>query len=319
MFKKSFYFILFFSGLLFNVYAQMSGTSFVYAGKNNSDNAIEGDFDFYVNPLTAGAMLLKDSKLIEAWVGNHSIKGLNIGRYTLECSAFGYETKEQTVEIVEGKTRAVSLVLKKRNDGPLTGEMRDIDGNVYKTVKIGNQWWMAENLRVTHYRNGDPVKNVQDADEWNDTDEGAYCRYDNDNEKIAKYGLLYNWYTVNDDRNIAPAGWHVPTDEDWKQLEKFLGVNAGGKLKEAGTADWEDPNKDAVNSSGFTALPAGRRVAHISEPSEFSEFGESAYFWSSSKMSDNSVWIRGLYYSNGNLGRYSDYKLHGYGIRLVKD
>lgn len=87
-----------------------------------------------------------------------------------------------------------------------TGTMVDQDGNTYKTVKIGDQWWMAENLKVTHYRNGDPIPNVTSNSEWSEMSSGAYCVYDNEESNADHYGYLYNWYTVNDSRNIAPEG-----------------------------------------------------------------------------------------------------------------
>lgn len=93
-----------------------------------------------------------------------------------------------------------------------TGTMTDQDGNVNKTVTIGNQVWMAENLKVTHYRNGDAIPYIIDNTEWANIITGALCAYDNDSPHILTYGLLYNWYAVNDSRHIAPEGWHVPTD-----------------------------------------------------------------------------------------------------------
>jgi len=102
---------------------------------------------------------------------------------------------------------------------PLSGTVTDIDGNVYQTIKIGDQWWMAENLKVTHYRNSDPIPHVTDGGTWSYLFTGAYCEYDNNPANVAIYGRLYNWYAVGDSRNIAPEGWHVPSDDEWKQLE----------------------------------------------------------------------------------------------------
>ena len=103
---------------------------------------------------------------------------------------------------------------KKEPVGPATSTMTDQDGNVYETVKIGNQWWMAENLKVTQYRNGDAIPNVTDADQWSSLTAGAYCGYENNLGNVSTYGCLYNWYAVNDSRNIAPSGWQVPTDAE---------------------------------------------------------------------------------------------------------
>jgi uncharacterized protein (TIGR02145 family) len=112
--------------------------------------------------------------------------------------------------------------------------------------------WLKENLRVTHYRNGDPILKVTYSPNWNTLTTGAYCNYANNSGIIVSYGRLYNWYAVHDTRNIAPSGWHVATDDEWKALSNYLSVNDGGKLKEAGYAHWFSPNTGATNSSGFT-------------------------------------------------------------------
>jgi len=139
----------------------------------------------------------------------------------------------------------------------------DIDGNVYKTISIGTQNWMAENLKVTHYRNGDPIPEVPDSTTWETITSGAYSNFDNNPNIGAVYGKLYNWYTINDSRNIAPMGWHVSTDLDWVQLTLYLGGDsiAGDKLKEVGTNHWRIPNTGANNESGFTAISGGMRLS----------------------------------------------------------
>jgi uncharacterized protein (TIGR02145 family) len=153
-----------------------------------------------------------------------------------------------------------------------SGTVTDIDGNVYETIQIGTQWWIKENLRTTHFRNGDPIPLVTDDTAWAGLSTPAYCEYGNDPANVTDYGRLYNWYAVADSRYIAPQGWHVATDEEWKQLEMYLGMSQseanltgirgtveGGKLKEAGTVHWQSPNTGATNESGFTALPGGYR------------------------------------------------------------
>jgi uncharacterized protein (TIGR02145 family) len=174
----------------------------------------------------------------------------------------------------------------------------DIDGNVYRTVKIGNQWWMAENLKVTHYRDGDPIPNVTDETMWSILTTGAYCNYDNNADNAAIYGRLYNWYVGMD--YIEPRGWHVPSDDEWKELEMFLGMsqeeadsifwfnsdwrgvdaNAGGKLKETGTIHWKKPNEGATNESGFSALPGG--IRYRTGPYNYKSYG--AFFWTSTSQ-----------------------------------
>ncbi len=204
----------------------------------------------------------------------------------------------------------------------------DIDGNVYQTVTIGTQVWMAENLKVTHYRNGDPIPHVTDNSEWIGLTTGAYCNYNNDEGNVATYGRLYNWYAVGDSRNIAPEGWHVPTDEEWKQLETYLGMSQaeadaigwrgtdeGGKLKEAGTTHWQSPNTGATNESGFTALPGGYRNLNGS----FGDMGYYAAFWSSTEFSSYYAWLRGLNYGDSQVGRLYYHKPYGFSVRCVRD
>jgi len=203
----------------------------------------------------------------------------------------------------------------------------DIDGNVYPVVKIGDQCWMMENLKVTHYRNGDPIPNVTDDNEWSDSTD-AYCNPENDEGNVATYGRLYNWYAVDDSRNIAPEGWHVPSDEEWKQLEMYLGMSQaeadadmwrgtdeGGKLKESGTTHWVSPNTGATNESGFTALPGGFRNLY----GTFSNVGNSAHFWSSTEAGSYHALFRFLDHNRSQVGRGGSYKLNGYSVRCVRD
>jgi len=193
----------------------------------------------------------------------------------------------------------------------------DIDSNIYPTVKIGDQWWMAENLKVTRYRNGDDIPIVTDDTEWKNLTTGAYCNYNNNSDNADIYGRLYNWYAVNDSRNIAPLGWHVPSDEEWQTLIDYLGGEsvAGGKLKETGTTHWNSPNVGATNESGFAALPGGYR----SSDGNFGSLGIYAFFWSSTESSSNGAWDRILYYYNANVYRNNYDKQCGFSLRLVRD
>ncbi len=199
-----------------------------------------------------------------------------------------------------------------------TGTVTDIDGNVYQTVKIGTQWWMAENLKVTHYRNGDIILRKEDNTTWVNLTMGACCNYDNNSNNVHTYGKLYNWYAVDDNHNIAPEGWHVPSDEDWQILIEYLGGKwlAGGKMKETGTTHWEIPNEGATNESGFSALPSGYRNYH---DGRYDDLGFSADFWSSSESESNDVWTRGLWKGNSWVARYTTYKQGGYSVRCVKN
>lgn len=194
----------------------------------------------------------------------------------------------------------------------------DYDGNVYTTVTIGTQVWLVENLKVTHYRNGDAIPNVSDAQPWSVLTTGAYCEYNNTPSNGTTYGKLYNWYAVHDSRNIAPVGWHVPTNEEWSTLTTYLGGIdvAGGKLKETGTSHWEPPNMGATNETGFTALPGGERTASGSFI-DISMFG----FWRTSTEYD-ATHARILYMDYQSDNVYQEYyslKNGGLSVRCIKD
>jgi uncharacterized protein (TIGR02145 family) len=208
---------------------------------------------------------------------------------------------------------------KKENDSiPLeTGTVTDIEGNVYKTVKIGKQWWMAENLKATRYRNGDSIPNVIDSALWVNLSSGAYCNYDNSPGNSEIYGRLYNWYSVDDRRNLAPSGWHVSTDAEWFTLTTYLGgVNAAKvKLHERGSTHWQFYNPKATNESGFTALPAGERFPY----SNFSNLGYDATFWTNREYDSLCAWYWGLGFGYEDVYRINIQKSCGFSVRCIMD
>jgi uncharacterized protein (TIGR02145 family) len=198
------------------------------------------------------------------------------------------------------------------------GTITDIDGNVYHFITIGTQVWLVENLKTTKYRNGDPIPDITDNTTWSNLTTGAYCNYNNDVNNAMTYGRLYNWAAVNDGRNIAPTGWHIPSDAEWTTLTSFLGStggSAGGKLKETGTVHWQSPNTGATNESGFTALPGGYRDML----GTFNNLYLNGYWWSATAISPTSAWYRNLFYLAPDMG--SDYinKTDGYSVRCLKD
>jgi len=174
---------------------------------------------------------------------------------------------------------------------------------------------MAENLKVTHYRNGDAIPNVIDLTELDNLTTGAIFNYFYNTKLTEEYGCFYNWYAVKDCRNIAPTGWHVPTDLEWQTLIDFLGGNsvAGGKLKEKGTLHWVKPNIRATNESGFSALPEGMA-------SRYGGLGYCAFFWSSTELNSEYALSRELSNSSsGILGNTLGYKQYCYSVRCLKD
>lgn len=194
-------------------------------------------------------------------------------------------------------------------------QVTDIDGKVYKTVTIGNQEWMVENLNVEHYRNGDVIPQIQDADRWTILTTGAWCYYENNPENGRKYGKLYNWYSVNDARGLAPEGWHVPSDAEWTQLTDFLGGEkvAGDKLK--ATTFRTSINTVATNSSGFTAIPSGSAES----TGYFYNIGEGVLFWATSEFNFVNAWYRGLWFSYSNVYLNYGNKNSGMSVRCVRD
>jgi uncharacterized protein (TIGR02145 family) len=205
-----------------------------------------------------------------------------------------------------------------KNNGipPKFGMVTDIDGNVYKTVTIGNQEWMAENLKVTRYRNGDSIPNTTGAS-WLYLTTGSYCDFDNSLSKSATYGKLYNWYAVDDYRQIAPTGWHIPSHSEWDILIDYLGglSVAGGKLKEKGTIHWKSPNNGASNESFFTALPGGYRGNYAS----FWWIGECGGWWSSSELTLKWAWGREILFDGSDVNIIYHDKFDGFSVRCIKD
>ena len=206
--------------------------------------------------------------------------------------------------------------------------LNDLDGNVYNTIIIGSQVWMAENLKVTHYRNGEPIPIVTSNTGWAGLSTGAYCSFDNNNSNVNDYGLMYNWYAVNDNRNLAPEGWHIPTEDEWQQLDRYLGMSnseidgtyqrgsdEGGKLKETGTSHWNSPNTGATNSSGFSALPGGYRT----NDGSFYSIGDFGFWWSSTEYVIGAVWVRMLYHNSSLVDRATIHTSYGYSVRCIMD
>jgi uncharacterized protein (TIGR02145 family) len=211
------------------------------------------------------------------------------------------------------------------NPNKTYGTIADIDGNVYKTIIIGTQTWMAENLKTTRYNNGTTIPYVTDDKAWLDLTTSAtpaYCWYKNDTSYKTIYGALYNWYTVNTGI-LSPAGWHVPTDDEWDTLVNYLGGTpiAGYKLKETGTNHWSTSGSFEDNGSGFTAVPGGFRNYNAS----FNNIGDDGYWWSSSESIYKSITPKNAWYWNldshlGLANRSGDYyKSSGFSVRCIKN
>jgi uncharacterized protein (TIGR02145 family) len=202
-----------------------------------------------------------------------------------------------------------------QNNALQYGSVTDIEGNTYKTIKIGNQTWMAENLRTTKYNDGTAIPNVTDNGAWTGLNTGAYCWYNNNINNKNPNGALYNWYAVSAGK-LCPTGWHVPSDAEWTTLETYLGGSslAGGKMKS--TTGWNSPNTGATNTSGFSALPGGSRYDY---DGTFDNVGYYGYWWSSSDNVSSNGFYRYLHYGHATMYRSGHDKRFGFCIRCVRD
>jgi uncharacterized protein (TIGR02145 family) len=224
-----------------------------------------------------------------------------------------------------GKTCAINVTVDDVVQNSTSGygsNISDIDGNTYKTVYIGSQQWMAENLKVSKYNDGTAIPNITDNTQWKSLTTGAWAYYNNDAVNNAKYGKLYNWYAVsqtsNGNKNVCPSGWHIPSDADeWTVLIDYLGdINvAGGKMKESGLTSWNSPNTDASNTSLFTSLPGGYRDYN----GIYYNNGKMGMWWSSTEYGTLNAWNRNLGFSSGGAGRSGADKKHGFSVRCVRD
>jgi uncharacterized protein (TIGR02145 family) len=200
------------------------------------------------------------------------------------------------------------------------------DGYAYASIVLGNgQEWLAENLRTTVYANGDPIPNVTDQVQFNNSNTGAWANYNNDIQNDNPYGKLYNWYAVADPRNACPNGWHVPSDAEWNSLigyldplylPNFIGTQsaiAGGKMKSIGTLYWPTPNQNATNEIGFSGLPGGTSYG------AFSGIGLGGYWWGSTQLNASSGYSRIIFSSGDGIKRQNSYKGSGHSVRCLRD
>lgn len=176
--------------------------------------------------------------------------------------------------------------------------VRDIDGHEYPIITIGKQIWMAENLRVTRYRNGDTIPLITDTAAWSACTKGAYCNYNNDTGNIATHGRLYNWHAINDSRKIAPEGWHIPTDEEIATLVAWL-------EKDTASAD----TIKAKGLSGYRHCQGGT----------YHTRGFNGYWWSAGRSFEIYAWSPRLFTGFADVQRNRYEGSYGLAVRCVKD
>ena len=248
------------------------------------------------------------------------------GEGTLAYTISGTPTTSGTANFaiaLGGKSCAISVKVEDvaQTLGKPGPNITDAEGNSYKTVTIGTQTWMAENLKVSKYSDGTPIPNEPDNTKWSSLTTAAWCYYNNDVTNNTKYGKLYNWYAVsktsNGNKNVCPTGWHVPADAEWTVLTDYLGgFNvAGGKMKEVGVTSWNNPNRDATNTSLFSALPGGNRYSY----GKYYGIGNYGTWWSSSESNTSNAWYRSLNYDFGRADSSYYGKENGLSVRCLKD
>ncbi len=274
-----------------------STNMFIYLNGVLSSTLNFNYFPYQLNSLTIGAHLYQN--LQGRWFFNGKIDDVYIYNRTL------YQSEIDSLYHTGGWPLQ-----------PIQYAVYDIDGNGYDTVHIGTQIWMKQNLKTTHYRNGDTIPNITNNATWSSLTSGAYCDYNNTPSNSITYGRLYNFYTVAFTKDLCPLGWHVPTNAEWTTLINYLGGEsiAGDKLKETGLNHWLGSNNAATNESGFSALPGGLR----SNNGDFSFIGLWAFIKSSSESTidyDNNI---ALYYLNSSIFKMGNFKAFGNSVRCIK-
>jgi len=253
----------------------------------------------------------------------NTIKDLLIGTYTLKLQKEGYKDVQQKIEISENETTKLEFTLdldnfisnNKTGSGVQYGRgVTDINGNTYKTVIIGNQEWMAENLTTNKYNDGSIIPNISNSDTWKALTTGAWCYYNNNSQYEATYGKLYNWYAVNTNK-LCPTGWHVPTDKEWTVLTDYLsnkGHKEGIALKASST--WAE-NRNGTDNFGWRGLPGGLRY----DSGPFSYVVDFGYWWSSSEVNASFAWYRELGSYDGVDRDDDGVKRVGFSVRCLRD
>jgi uncharacterized protein (TIGR02145 family) len=198
-----------------------------------------------------------------------------------------------------------------------TDIIKDLDGNVYHSVKIGNQIWLVENLKVTQFNNGDPIKNLQNNNDWQQPMQAGYCAYNNNAAFVKKYGFLYNYACLKDTRGIAPKGWRIPTEADVRELESFINssTETGIFLKEKGNSHWLPSNSVGNNAAGFEALPGGYR----DEEGAFYMLKANGYYWSTTGSFELYHWSSRMFQAFADVRRDAIFTKYGFAVKCIKE
>jgi uncharacterized protein (TIGR02145 family) len=256
--------------------------------------------------------------------GNFTIQTCQTGEYTLR----GFNTiNPDSIKVSEIITVQVESTGTDAGNLPTCSTMfssvTDIDGNVYETVLIGNQWWMAENLKSTHFSDGSEIPNVIENYAWAQLTTPAWCNYDNNVLNDSLYGKLYNFYAVIDPSGLCPVSWHVPSNAEWTELTNYLGGPEIAGVRMKSELGWDEINTIITNEIGFSGLPGGKRIYEDLDftgiNGDFFGIGSACTWWSSSQSDDANAWILSLSKYHNNTNIQTSLKLNGYSVRCVKD
>ena len=232
------------------------------------------------------------------------------------CHIGGLSKINNEGEVAQNKPSGLDHYIVESYQTQSEGSVGDIEGNIYRTVTLGTQVWMVENLRTTRFNDGTPIPLVTDDTVWSLLNTPAYTWYNNDSVKYGiPFGALYNWFAINTGK-LCPTGWRVPTDADWTTLTDYLGGAriAGGKLKTTGTTQWRNPNLGATNEVGFYALPAGTRYGH----GAFNYVSNYGLWWTATQYDAYEAWFRDVSSYDAIISRNYDSKRDGLSVRCIK-
>ncbi len=269
-----------------------------------------GSLQFSVVPDNAQVILRNaQGAEIKRWEGLQLIKDLQVGQYEVEASASGHKTDRKTFFVIKSERRVLNLEMEQ------SSKLDNV--SIIESTVIGNQVWMSRNLDVDRFRNGDPIPEAKTYEEWKKAGQNgqpAWCYHNNNPDNGDRYGKLYNWFAVNDPRGLAPEGWKIPSDEDWTRLTDFLGGESVAGKKMKSTEFWADSG-NGTNESGFSGLPGGAR----SKSGTFYSIGKFGFWWSSTESFTDLAWFRYLYYNDGYVTSYYNYKSNGFSVRCLRD
>ena len=303
--------------------AFLAAVAIAFIGCNETTSDFAADFDAADRSIGIGQYVIFEDEstgAVTAWEWTFE-GGTPATSTTKEPEDILYAaagTYDVTLTITTEKKEDFIVVEELAGGCGATSTVSDIDGNVYSVVTIGTQCWLGENLKVTHFRDGSPIPEITDDETWKLLNTPSMASYNNDNNNDATYGKLYNWFAIGDSRGICPEGYHVPHNNEFTVLTKYLdpeGDYASGRLKEAGTEHWLTPNTGANNSSGFTGLPGGMRFRE----GQYDFLGQNGLFWSTREDDDFEAYFLTLTYNSAVAHQTVMFKQAGFSCRCVKD